>query len=42
MPESGSKMVMQWREHFGMTSAVRAGLGVTLLNGRHIGPDIEA
>ncbi|MBQ2263647.1 MAG: LysR family transcriptional regulator [Loktanella sp.] len=35
-PKAGFRIVMECASIAGMTSAVRAGLGVTLLNGRHI------
>lgn len=40
-PGAGFRIVMECASIAGMTSAVRAGLGVTLLNGRHIEPGFD-
>lgn len=40
-PRAGFRIVMECASIAGMTSAIRAGLGVTLLNGRHIEPGFD-
>jgi len=40
-PGAGFRIVMDCASIAGMTSAIRAGLGITLLNGRHIEPGFD-
>ena len=40
-PGAGFRIVMECASIAGMTSALRAGLGVSLLNGRHVGADLD-
>lgn len=40
-PGAGFRIIMECASIAGMTSAIRAGLGVTLLNGRHIEPGFD-
>lgn len=42
LPSHGFSTVMRCASLSGILSAVRSGLGVTLLNTRHLGPDMEA
>ncbi|MDR7126721.1 LysR family transcriptional regulator [Pseudotabrizicola sp. 4114] len=40
-PGAGFRLVMECASIAGMTSAIRAGLGVSLLNGRHVEPGFD-
>lgn len=41
LPGAGFRIIMECASIAGMTSAIRAGLGVTLLNGRHVEPGFD-